>query len=72
MKCPENTVRCKVRTIRHSKAKYGSRPTPQATLFKCEFHGYFMRLNDKDAFSGFLGHEEEPDIEPHKPTAVGK
>jgi hypothetical protein len=41
-------------------------------LFKCEFHGYFMRLNDKDAFSGFLGHEEEPDIEPHKPTAVGK
>ena len=63
MKCPENTVHCKVRKVRDSKSKFGKPRTPVITLYRCEFHGYFKKFNDKNAVSGFLGNKEEPDLD---------
>lgn len=61
MKCPGNTSACKVKKIRDGKEKFGSPPAPARTVYQCEFHGYFIKYNDKNALSSFSS--EEPEID---------
>lgn len=53
MKCPGNTSECKVEKVKDSKETIGSPPTAARVLYKCKFHGYFVKYLDKNALSGF-------------------
>jgi hypothetical protein len=53
MKCPRNTVACKVKKIKSSKEKFGSPPGPIRVLYECELCGYFVVYFDRNALSGF-------------------
>lgn len=53
MKCPSNTVACKVKKVKSSTEKFGSPPGPIRVLYECELCGYFVHFVDMNALSNF-------------------